>query len=138
MLLYRVISFFWSNNRATLSAYCFGSSALLFFLFIQGNKLDPDFNALSLLNVLNIIFVVFSLLLGRQLLYKFYRNKTHYFFAQLPISSLKMRVYEHISFFILCALPYLILLPFLLFQVYYNGLWSTNQVIGFLGFQDLQ
>ncbi len=135
MLLYRLLSFFWQNNRATLFAYCFGSIALLSFLFFQAAKLDPDFNALSLLGSLNLIFIVFSLLLSRNLLYKFYRNKTHYFFAQLPISPLKIRLYEHICLFILCALPYIILLPLLLLQVYYSGLWSTHQVASFLGFQ---
>ncbi len=135
MLFYRILSFFWSNNRASLSAYCLGSIAALILFFFQSSDLEADFNALSLLSILNITFIIFSLLLSRNLLYKFYRNKTHYFFAQLPISATKMRLYEHACFFILCALPYFIALPFILFHVYFSGLWSNSQIIGFLSFQ---
>jgi hypothetical protein len=134
MLLYRVLRFFWSNNRAFLLAYIFGSIAALTFFFFRNQKLEADFNALSLLSILNIIFFIFSLLLSRNLLYKFYRNKNHYFFAQLPIPPIQMRLYEHICYFILCAIPYLLILPALLFHVYYTGLWSSSQLIGFLGF----
>lgn len=135
MLLNRVLGFFWSNNRTSLLAYIFSSIAVVVFFFYRNHSLEADFNALSLLSFLNLIFCVFSLLLSRNLLYKFYRNKTHYFFAQLPIPPIQMRLYEHISYFILSALPYLLILPFLLFHVYYSGLWSSSQLIGFLSFQ---
>lgn len=135
MLLYRVLSFFWSNNRLILSAYIFGSFCLIGFFFFRHGNLQPDFNSLSLLRSLNIIFFMFATMLCREILYKFYTNKSHYFFAQLPVAPIKMRLYEHFSWFVLVVLPYLFLIPLLLCHVYYAGLWSTQQISGFLGFQ---
>ncbi len=134
-LFYRLLSCLWSKNRLSLWAYFVVAVATSAFLFVQARNADQDFNPLSLIGTLNAIFFVSSPILCREILYKFYQGNTHHFFAQLPVSPVKMRLYEHLCYFLLLLLPYLLIVPALLFMVYYSGLWSTQQVVGFLGFQ---
>lgn len=134
-MLPTVLKFLWSNSRLILIGYCLISITLVVVFFFIGQGLSRDFNALTLIQYLNITFLVCGPFLGQQVLYRFYQNETHYFFAPLPISPIIMRIYEQLSFFIIGVFPYLIVLPVLLFVLYYNGLWSTPQVLNFLGFQ---
>ncbi len=132
-----ILRFFTSNNRLLIGAYLFGNIALTGFFFFWNRNLHPDFNSLSLLRFLNINFFLFGTLLCQKILYQYYLQHSHYFFAQLPIPRLKMRIYEHLCWYFIVAIPYVCLIPILLFQVYYDHLWSTPQLLGFLGFQGI-
>jgi hypothetical protein len=135
MLLLTVIKYLWASNRSTIIGYCLVSIALTAIIFYRGHESSEDFNALALVSFLNITFFICGTFLCRQVIYKNFQNGGRYFFAPLPIAPLRMRLYEQASFFLIALLPYILVLPTLLFAVYYAGLWSSAQTVNFLGFQ---